>query len=97
MTASAKHVLEINRTMLPIVASLGDWLSDDNDVDYLRMISDDIAYNARILQEFNATGDVAALHAAIMRQDTSPREAFYDVLVYIEREGLIPRQRFACI
>lgn len=97
MTASAKHVLEINRTMLPIIASLGDWLSDDMDVDYLRMIGDDIAYNSRILQEFNATGDAMALHTAIMRQDTSPREAFYLVLVYIEREGMIPRQRFTCM
>ena len=94
MTVTAKQALEINRTMLPIIASLGDLLSDDSDVDYLRMIGDDLAYNARILQEFNASGDAMALHAAIMRQDTSPREEFYDVLVYIEREGLIPRQRF---
>jgi hypothetical protein len=97
MTVTAKQALEINRTMLPIIASLGDLLSDDSDVDYLRMIGDDLAYNARILQEFNASGDAMALHAAIMRQDTSPREEFYDVLVYIEREGLIPRQRFTCV
>lgn len=97
MTVTAKQTLEINRTMLPIIASLGEWLSDDTDVDYLRMIGDDLAYNARILQEFNTTGDVAALHTAIMRQDTSPREAFYPVLVYIEREGMIPRHKFTCV
>jgi len=97
MTVTAKQTLEINRTMLPIIASLGEWLSDDTDVDYLRMIGDDVAYNAGILQEFNTTGDAAALHTAIMRQDTSPREAFYPVLVYIEREGMIPRHKFACI
>jgi len=97
MTVTAKQTLEINLTMLPIIASLGEWLSDGTDVDYLRMIGDDVAYNARILQEFNTTGDAAALHTAILRQDTSPREAFYPVLVYIEREGMIPKHKFTCV
>jgi len=84
--------------MLPLISQLihADYVCEDADMGYYSMIADDVAHNTAALCAFNNSFDAAQLHDNIMRQDTSPREHFYNVLVYIEDNALIPAKRFAC-
>ena len=61
------------------------------------MYARDVAYNTAALNEFTFEEDYAALHKAIIRQDTFVREYYYATLVYIEQNALIPAHKFACI
>jgi hypothetical protein len=95
---SNTHALAINKLMLPLIAGLihEDYVCEDADMGYFNMIADDVAHNTAALCVFNTTLDAAVLHDNILRQDTSPREHFYNVLVYIESNALISARRFAC-
>lgn len=95
--ANKTQAVAINKLMLPLIATVGQFVTDENDLGMFKMYAGDVAYNARALEEFNATLDAAELHHAIIYQDTLPREHFYDVLVYIEEQGLVPANQFACI
>jgi len=92
------HALAINQLMLPLICTVAhpDYVCEDADLSYYNMLVTDIAHNAAALSAFNMSLDAAQLHDNIMRQDTSPREHFYNVLVYIEDNALIPAKRFAC-
>ena len=92
------HALAINRIMLPLISQLihADYVCEDADMGYYSMIADDVAHNTAALCVFNNSFDAAQLHDNIMRQDTSPREHFYNVLVYIEDNALISANKFAC-
>ena len=95
---SNAHALAINKLMLPLISQLihEDYVVEDADLGYYNMIALDVDHNARALCVFNKTLNAAQLHEDIMRQDTSPREHFYNVLVYIEDNALISANKFAC-
>ena len=93
---SKAHAVAINKLMLPLIASVGRFSAGENDLDMFKMYAGDVAHNIAALQVFNSTLDAAQLHNNIMRQDTAPREHFYNVLVYIEDNGLIPNSAFCC-
>lgn len=67
------------------------------DGESMDMYANDVAYNTSALNDFVASEDYAALHTAIIRQDTFVREYYYTTLVYIEQNALIPAHKFACI
>ena len=56
----------------------------------------DIAVN-RFINKKVTNKSIMRLHDDIMRFCTVEREAFYDVLYYIETNGYIPSYMFACI
>lgn len=90
------HAVAINKLMLPLIASVGRFSEDERDLNMFKMYAGDVAHNIAALQVFNSTLDAAKLHDNIMYQDTAPREHFYNVLVYIEENGLIPANKCAC-
>jgi len=91
-----KHAIEINKIMLPLIATVGLFAPYEDDLSMFKMHVGDVAHNVAALDVFNETLDAAKLHDSIMRQDTAPREHFYDVLVYIEKNELIPERMHAC-
>jgi hypothetical protein len=91
-----QQAVQINRIMLPLIATVGQFAKDEQDLDMFKMYTGDVAHNVAALDVFNRTLDAAQLHNSILRQDTAPREHFYNVLVYIEENGLIPARQFAC-
>jgi len=93
---SKVHAVAINKIMLPLIASVGQFSADENDLSMFKMYAGDVAHNIAALQVFNDSLDAAKLHYNIMYQDTAPREHFYNVLVYIEENGLIPANKHAC-
>lgn len=90
------HAVAINKLMLPLIATVGQFCADEADFDMFKMYASDVAHNIAALQVFNDSLDAAKLHDTIMRQDTSPREHFYNVLVYIEDNALISKNKYAC-
>ena len=90
------HVVAINRLMLPLIATVGQFSKDEDDLSMFKMHAGDVAHNISALEEFNETFDVEQLHASIIYQDTLPREHFYAVLKYIEDNALIPERMYAC-
>lgn len=90
------HAVAINKLMIPLINTVAYIPSDENDLGMFKMYAGDIAYNAQALNAFNTSLDAAQLHNTILRQDTSPREHFYNVLVYIEDNALINKNMFAC-
>lgn len=90
------HAVQINRLMLPLIATVGTFCDDEQDLGMFKMYAGDVAHNIAALEEFNDTLDAAELHDSIIRQDTCPREHFYAVLKYIEDNALIPAHKFAC-
>jgi hypothetical protein len=90
------HAVAINRIMLPLIATVAQFSEDEDDLSMFKMYVGDVAHNVAALDVFNSTLDAAQLHNSILRQDTCPREHFYDVLVYIEANGLIPAKMRAC-
>ena len=90
------HAVAINKIMLPLINTVAYFTADENDLSMFKMYVGDIAHNVAALQIFNETLDAAVLHNSIMYQDTSPREHFYNVLVYIEKNKLIPANKHAC-
>ena len=93
---SKTHAVAINRLMLPLIATVGQFSPDEDDLSMFKMYADDVAHNIAALCVFNGTLDAAQLHDNIMRQDTAPREHFYAVLVYIEENALIAASKFCC-
>lgn len=93
---SKTHAVAINKIMLPLIATVGRFSEDESDLSMFKMYAGDVAHNIAALQVFNDTLDAAKLHDNIMRQDTAPREHFYNVLVYIEDNALINARQFAC-
>jgi len=91
-----KHIIAINKLMIPLIKTVAYFSDTDNDLDYYNMLIKDIAHNTYALQAFNESFDVKALHNTIMQQDTLPRDHFYKVLQYIEDNELIPTQCFVC-
>ena len=91
-----KHILAINKLMLPLINTVAYITEDENDLGMFTMYASDIAHNVNALCTFNVTFDVEALHDNIMRQDTLPREHFYTVLKYIEDNKLINANAFCC-
>ena len=89
------HAVAINHLMLPLIATVAHFSQDESDLSMFKMYVSDIAHNVAALDVFNSTLDAAQLHNNIMRQDTSPREHFYNVLVYIEINALIDKNKFA--
>ena len=92
---SNTHAVAINKLMLPLISTLAH-IDDENDINMYKMYADDIAHNVSALCQFNSTLDAEVLHDNIMRQDTCPREHFYEVLQYIEDNKLIPTNAFCC-
>ena len=92
---SNTHAVAINKLMLPLISTLA-FIDDDNDFNMYKMYADDIAHNVSALCVFNSTLDAEVLHDNIMRQDTLPREHFYEVLKYIEDNKLINANAFCC-
>ena len=97
MKANKAQAVAINKLMLPLIATVGLFSPDEADLGMFKMYAGDVEHNAKALAQFNKTLDAAKLHDTIMYQDTSPREHFYKVLVYIEKQGLIPANMCACI
>lgn len=94
---SKSHAVAINKIMLPLVNTVSAYFNtNETDLSMFKMYVGDVAHNIAALDVFNRTLDAATLHDNIMRQDTSPREHFYNVLVYIEDNGLIPASKCAC-
>jgi hypothetical protein len=91
-----KHVLAINKLMIPLINTVAYITEDENDLGMFTMYASDIAYNVNALCAFNVAFDVEALHDNIMRQDTIVREHFYTVLQYIEDNHLINANAFCC-
>jgi hypothetical protein len=91
------HAVEINKIMLPLIATVGQFSSDENDLNMFKMYAGDVEHNIAALCVFNSKLDAEVLHNSIMQQDTAPREHFYSVLEYIEENGLIPSNKFACM
>ena len=91
-----EHAVAINKIMLPLIATVAHFSHNEDDLNMFKMYVDDVAHNAIALTVFNRTLDAAVLHKNILLQDTSPREHFYDVLVYIEQNKLIPANKHAC-
>ena len=96
MKATKAQAVQINRLMLPLIATVGLFTADEDDLSMFKMYAGDVAYNAAALEEFNKTLNATRLHETIMYQDTLPREHFYKVLKYIETQKLIPATQFAC-
>lgn len=94
--ANKTQAVAINKLMLPLIATVGLFPADEDDLSMFKMYAGDVAYNAAALQAFNQTLDAAKLHDTIMYQDTLPREHFYKVLKYIETQNLIPVNQFVC-
>ena len=90
------HAVAINKIMLPLIASVGRFSADENDLSMFKMYAGDVAHNIAALQVFNSNLDAAVLHNSIMYQDTAPREHFYNVLKYIEDNALISANEFTC-
>ena len=90
------HTVAINKLMLPLIKTVAYFDADETDLIMFKMYVGDMAHNIAALQVFNDTLDAAQLHNSIMYQDTLPREHFYDVLVYIEKNKLIPAKMCAC-
>lgn len=70
---------------------------DNSDLVSVDTYCNDIAHNTQALNKFAAGGTVQELHDSIMWQDTLVREAYIEVLRYIEEENLIPAERHCCI
>ena len=96
MKATKAQAVQINKLMLPLIATVGLFTSDEEDLGMFKMYAGDVAHNAAALDVFNQTLDAAKLHENIMYQDTAPREHFYKVLKYIETQKLIPASQCAC-
>lgn len=96
--ANNTQVIAINKLMLNTTESyVNTFVNDDeSDVTSLTMYADDVAHNINALVAFNATKDAEALHNSIMLQDTLVREYYYNVLVYIETNMLVPANMCAC-
>ena len=93
---SKSHAVAINKLMLPLIATVGTFSTDEDDLSMFKMYAGDVAHNARALEAFNETLDANELHERIMYQDTLPREHFYNVLKYIEDNALIPETHYVC-
>jgi len=61
------------------------------------MYANDIAEAANALNEFIKTSDAVVLHKRIMYWDTDVREAFVNVLQYIELEQMVPAHNFSVL
>lgn len=90
------HAVAINKLMLPLINTVAYINEDENDLGMFKMYADDIAHNIAALCVFNSTLDAEVLHDNIIRQDTLPREHFYEVLKYIEDNKLINANAFCC-
>jgi hypothetical protein len=96
--ANSKHVIVINNLMLKTTESyINTFVSEDEDASSISMYTDDVAHAVNALVAFNATKDAQALHDSIMLQDTLVREYYIAVLLYIERNKLIPSNAFCCV
>ena len=95
---TTQHQLAINKLMLPLICSVAhpDYVCEDADNSYYKMLLSDVIHNAAALDVFNNTLCTSTLHNSILMQDTSPREHFYTVLKYIEDNKLIPARQYAC-
>ena len=93
-----KHVVIINTLLLKTMESyINTFVNDSEDAGSISMYAEDVAYAANALVAFNATKDASALHDSIMLQDTLVREYYISVLLYIERNKLIPSNAFCCV
>jgi hypothetical protein len=92
------HQLAINKLMLPLICTVAhpDYVCEDADNGYYKMLLSDVIHNAAALDVFNSSLCASTLHNSILMQDTSPREHFYTVLKYIEDNKLIPARQYAC-
>ena len=92
-----QHAVEINKLMIPLIATVAYIDPSENDINMFKMYVGDIVHNAAALDVFNNTLCASTLHNSIMRQDTAPREHFYTVLKYIESNKLIPADQYTCL
>jgi hypothetical protein len=90
-----KHQVAVNQIMLATISQYIEDFAVGSDEDVL-MYADDVAYNSRVLGQFNKDRDAAKLHDAVTHQDTVVREYFIDVLRYIESNELVPTQQYVC-
>jgi hypothetical protein len=92
-----KHIVAINQLMLNTTAEyINCFAKDETDIDQFKMYTDDVSHNIAALNVFNTTLDTEVLHDNIMRQDTLVREFYISVLLYIEKNKLVPANMFAC-
>lgn len=66
------------------------YFANEIDDSMLQMYAEDIAKANEALAQFIATRNAEELHNTIMHYDTAVREEFINVLLYIERNKLIP-------
>jgi hypothetical protein len=93
-----KHIVAINQLMLNTTAEyINCFAKDETDIEQFKMYTSDIAHNIAALDVFNNTLNAEVLHDNIMQQDTLVREFYISVLLYIERNKLIPVRMFCCI
>ena len=95
---TAVHNLKIQRLMLKTTESyINTFVDSQADLSSLQMYASDVAHNVAALQVFIQTKDAQQLHDSIMLQDTLVREFYISVLMYIEKNKLIPANMYCCI
>jgi len=93
---TVKHVVDINVLAFTLTAEYAEQFCNVANADSIKLYTQDIVYNTRILAEFNAEHNVQKLHRDIIAQDTIVREHFVELLQYIEENNLIAHKAFAC-
>ena len=63
-------------------------------IDHNSYLDDNMEY---AINSFTKTGDYQMLHMRIIHNDTVVRESFYNTLMYIESNNLVPDYMFACV
>ena len=93
-----KHTVAINKLMLATTAEyINCFAKDETDIEQFKMYASDVAHNIAALDVFNSTLNAQQLHDSIMLQDTLVREFYISVLMYIEKNKLIPANMYCCI
>jgi hypothetical protein len=88
--ASKQQQHTINLLMLQTISTyLNIYVGAGEDLQNLRVYTEDVAHNINALNAFNATLDADTLQSAIMGQDTLVREVFGKVLRFLEDNSLV--------
>ena len=80
-----------------IAAYTQNYFADELREAAVAMYANDIAAAANALNEFIETSNAVVLHKRIMYWDTDVREAFVNVLQYIEQEQMVPATEFSVL
>ena len=80
-----------------IAAYTQNYFANEPHQSAIAMYANDIANAANALNEFIETSNAVVLHKRIMYWDTDVREAFVNVLQYIELEQMVPAHNFSVL